>query len=438
MNSLAKGIIKHMRTGYLTIGTLLLALWASVIVSTIAVADDYADARGALIRAYQQGDYATMRAAADAALRARPGYPAALFNRALAEVLDDDPASSMRTLRELLSINVDFGVADTDAFAPLRALDDWEDYVSSVRRLKEPTGVAEIVVTVAEAEFIPEGIARDAEGRIYLGSIRKGRIIRIDDGPETLSTPAQGHWSVFGMRFDADGGLWFASASVPQFERHKENGNETGLFRLDVTRGEISDRALLPKSASPQLLGDLVIADNGDIYATDSLSGAVYRFRPVSPAYETLVKPGVFGSPQGLALDESGQYLYVADYTGGLSRISLRNGDVDKVIMATGATDVGIDGLYRYGNQLIGIQNGIQPHRVAAFTLGEDGLSITGARILAANLPEFDEPTLGLVDDDHFYFVANSHWNRFDAEENLPEGLTGPIVLKLPLFGPTD
>jgi len=29
--------------------------------------------------------------------------------------------------------------------------------------------------------------------------------------------------------------------------------------------------------------------------------------------------------------------------------------------------------------------------------------------------------------------VANSHWNRFDAENNLPEDLSGPIVLRVSL-----
>ena len=49
------------------------------------------------------------------------------------------------------------------------------------------------------------------------------------------------------------------------------------------------------------------------------------------------------------------------------------------------------------------------------------------------NLPEFDEPTLGTIVGDHFYFVANSHWNRYDADNNLPDDLTGPIVLRLEL-----
>ena len=88
---------------------------------------------------------------------------------------------------------------------------------------------------------------------------------------------------------------------------------------------------------------------------------------------------------------------------------------------------------YRHGDRLIAIQYGIRPHRVTAYDLNEKGDGIVAAYILAANLPEFDEPTLGAIHGDSFYFVANSHWNRFDRENRLPEGLSGPIVLELEL-----
>lgn len=47
------------------------------------------------------------------------------------------------------------------------------------------------------------------------------------------------------------------------------------------------------------------------------------------------------------------------------------------------------------------------------------------------NHETFDEPTLGVVDNDRFLFVANSHWNRFDEDTKLPDGLAGPIVLSV-------
>jgi len=398
-----------------------------------ALADSYTDARAEMVGAYQQADFGAMREAAGKALAARPGYPGALFNLALAQVLDDDPAASMATLRDLLAVGIDFNVAGIPEFAPLRELLEWGDYAAAVERLYEPAGFAEVVATLETPDFIPEGIAADADGNFYLGSIRHGQLVRLGEEPEVLSTNANGHWSVFGMRFDGDGGLWFASAAVPQLEEVGDDLGKSGLFRLDLDNGEISEHCLLPDSDAEQVLGDLVLARNGKVYTTDSLAGVVYVHEPGSDVFEVLVDRGVFGSPQGLALDAAEEYLYVADYVGGLFRVALATGNIEKLAISANASDYGIDGLYRYGDELIVIQNGIRPHRVVGMTLADDGLSIVDARTLASNLEEFDEPTLGFVRADDFYFVANSHWNRFDRDNGLPNGLTGPIILRLPL-----
>ena len=414
----------------------------AVLAALGALADDYSDARAELFSAYQQADYSAMRVAARKALAARPGYPGALFNLALAEVLDGDVSASLQTLHDLLSVGVDFGVADIDEFAGLKELLEWSAYEAAVQRLYEPVGFAEVVAMFDAKNFIPEGIAADAEGHFYLGSIRNGELLRLGESQKTLSTPANGHWSVFGMRFDSDGGLWFASSAVPQFANVGENVGQSGLFRYDSKSDDISRAALLPESDDPQLLGDLVIAAEDRIYTTDSLTGVLYRYRIDSNTYETIVDRGVFGSPQGLVLDATAKYLYVADYVGGLYRVTLENGDVDKVAIAANVIDYGIDGLYRYGDELIAIQNGIRPHRVTALRLDGDGLSIKAGRIIAANLEEFDEPTLGFVSGNDFYFVANSHWNRFDANNELPPNLNGPIILRVSLLSdrkmPTD
>lgn len=402
-------------------------------VSSASLADPYNDARGELVAAYQQGDFAAMRTAARRSLVARPGYPGALFNLALAQALDQDPGASIETLRDLLSVGIDFGVADIDEFSALKELLEWQDYNAAVERLYEPVGFAEVVARLDVTDFVPEGIAADDDGRLYVGSIRHGNLVRISGNPETLSTPENGHWSIFGMRFDGQGGLWFASASVPEFAAAGDSPARSGLFRYDLKEGDISDRALLPESVLAQVLGDLVITPGGLIYTSDSLTGVLYRFEPDTGTFEIVVDRGVFGSPQGLVLDRTAQFLYVADYIGGLYRVTLADGKVDKVRVQANVTDYGIDGLYRRGKELIAIQNGMRPHRVVALTLGDDGLSITAGRTIAANLEEFDEPTLGFVAGDDFVFIANSHWNRFDADNRLPDGLTGPIILRVSL-----
>ena len=232
---------------------------------------------------------------------------------------------------------------------------------------------------------------------------------------------------------EMDGSLWFASAAVPQMTGVGEDEGKTGLFRLDVSSGTITKSAILPQYEKSQVLGDLIIADDNTIYATDSLTGAIYSYYIDSNEFEILVQRGKLGSPQGLALDESGNYLYVADYIGGLYRVWLHDGSLVRLDVADDTTAYGIDGLYRYGDELIVIQNGIRPNRVAALQMSDNGLAITSSRLLASNLEQFDEPTLGVIRGDDFYFVANSHWNRFDRENQLPEGLTGPLILKLAL-----
>lgn len=425
-------IVKNNPAALICLALPLLSAIATAAETGADAAENYREARGALVSAYGAADYTAMRAAARTALRFRPGYPNALFNLALAQVLDNDPDASMQTLLELVSLGADFGIAGIEEFAPLKDLPQWGDYEARVSRLFDPVGVAEVAARLDTPDFVPEGIAVDAGGVLYLGSVTKGVLVKlVDDDVETLSTPDNGHWSVFGMRFDDSDGLWFASAAVPQFSVETGERGRSGLFRLSLDDGQISHAALLPVAQSDQVLGDLVIANDGTLYATDSVAGSVYQYRVEQRDFEAIVKPGVLGSPQGLVLDASGQYLYVADYVGGLYRVEIASGKVQKISVRANVTDYGIDGLYGYGNQLIAIQNGIRPNRIVAMTIGADGLSITASRTLAANLEEFDEPTLGAVVGDDFYFVANSHWNRFDSDNKLPDGLNGPIILRL-------
>ncbi len=393
-----------------------------------AVADEYAAARAELVRAYQDQDFAAMVSAARRGLAARPAHPGAGFNLALAHALHGDREEALAALNELLRRGIDFGADDLEEFAAVRELGAWRSYTDGLRRLREPQGLAEPAFKLDDGQFVPEGIAIDADGVLYLGSIRKGLLLR--DGK--VLSDRQGHWSVFGMRFDEDGSLWFASAAVAQLEDVGDDLGKTGLFRIDPASGELSRAAILPQYQENQLLGDLVI-DGKVIYATDSLSGAVYRYDIADDEYSTLVEPGLMRSPQGLVLDAAGAHLYVADYPSGLYRVSLRDGDAQEVPVPPLTSAYGIDGLYRHGNELIAVQNGIRPHRVVAFTLSADGSTVLASRILAANLADFDEPTLGAVQENVFYFVANSHWNRFDAGNGLPEGLAGPVILKIRL-----
>jgi sugar lactone lactonase YvrE len=411
---------------------LFLSIIACGLVIQDARSDEYADARAELVAAYQAQDFAAMQVAASRALAARPGYPGATFNLALAQALGGDAEAALDSLTGLAAAGVDFNVAGTPAFADLKLLPGWANYEAAIQQLNLPAGNAKVAFEHDVGDFVPEGIAIGGDGRLYLGSIRHGTIVSIGETTEMLSD-GSGHWSVFGMRLDGDGGLWFASAAVPEFAGDNVETGRTGLFRLDLGSRRLDVRAELPGTGEPQVLGDLVFLDAETILATESLTGRLYRYSIPDGEFTELVPPGSLRSMQGLALDSNGEHLYVADYVGGLFRIALADNSVERVEADSPLNLFGIDGLYRHGDELIAIQNGTRPNRLIAMTLSEDGLRVSASRLLARNLEHFDEPTLGAVVGDTFYFVANSHWNRFDREGNLPGDLQGPIVMSVSL-----
>ena len=82
------------------------AVATSLLFMSVAHADDYGDARAAMVAAYQASEFESMEAAAHRALEARPGYPGALFNLALAQVLNNRAYASLETLDRLAELGI--------------------------------------------------------------------------------------------------------------------------------------------------------------------------------------------------------------------------------------------------------------------------------------------------------------------------------------------
>ncbi|MDJ0917104.1 MAG: hypothetical protein QNJ05_05015 [Woeseiaceae bacterium] len=404
-----------------------------LLVSFQAHADGYLTARAKLVEAYQAGDFAAMQRAARESLDARPDYPGALFNLALAQTLDGDTTAALATLTHVTALKVDLGIDSNAAFAPLHELDGWQALAAAVATLREPVGSADVAWRGSDGHFVPEGIAVDGDA-VYLGSIRNGSIVRIDneDSRTVLESGLDSVGSIFGMRL-YDDVLFFVTTATEQLAG---DAGFTGsrLCSIELDSPEPVCAELPPRGDARQTLGDFVDID-GLVYASDQADGPVYVYDPAKEQWATVVEKGEFVSPQGLVADASGEHLYVADYRGGIYRVRLDGYAAPEQVEAA-ASLYGIDGLYRCGDWLVAVQNGITPHRVSAHRLGGDGLTVVESRILLMNHRDFDEPNLGQVVGDEFYVVANSHWNRFDRENNLPEGLSGPIVLKLKL--PSD
>lgn len=400
---------------------------------------DYAEIRNALRQAMADGEHAQALEHLEAALALRPEAPWLLGTLATVQVRLGLNEAALDTVARLTDLGVRVDVSGHPAFGGVRALEDWPDVQARQSALDEPVGEAEVAARLDAATFVPEGVAVDEQGRVYLGSIRHGRIVRIDDtGAETVvETGTLGLGSVFGMRIDDEAGLlWVSTAVVPQgADPDVERMGRSGILRFRLETGEPVDAFWLPGDDADHILGDLVLLDAHRAVATDSLTGAVVELDVRTGEFTPLLEPGRLSSPQGLVHDPDHDAWFISDWARGLFRLDTDDGTLERLHAADGVMIYGIDGLYAYEGDLIAVQNLARPHRLTRLKLDASGRAVTAQDTLLRAHPDFDEPTLGAVHHGVFYLNANSHWNRFDADNDLsePGALTGPIVLRVPL-----
>lgn len=425
-------------------------IWLSVLLAAVAAsvseaqsgAQGFVDLFNAATAAYTAKDYKTMELRLAEALALRPAHPTALYNLGSAQALSGKAAAALDTLGTLANMGLTFDPSGDVDFSALASNARFAEVNARFVRNREPAGTAATLFRVFEPTFIPEGIAYDSDtGAYFLGGAHEREIVRMPRGGQNAQdfvTPgAGGLWAPLGMQADpARRLLWVATAAIPEM-RNAEAGElgRSAVLAYDLDSGLLRRRHVLPADGVEHLLGDLQVLRSGIIYTTDSKAGVLYALNSTSGKFTALSKPGQLASPQGLAISRDKKTLYVADYTQGLFAYDIEQERLSRLEVGANISVYGIDGLYWYENNLVAVQNGVRPHRVVRFKLDPAGRRVLHARVLAANLPEFDEPALGVVVGNRFSFVANSQWNRFDKQYKLPpkEQLRSPVVLRLSL-----
>ena len=393
----------------------------------------------AATEAHGAKDYARMERLLRDALALRPGHPTAQYNLAAALALRGEKGDALDALGSLARMGLSFDPASDPDFAALREGFRFGLLKQDFSRNRKAVGDADVSFTVPAASFIPEGIAYDGDTRsFFLGSVHERRILRIRRDGKQDNFAADGPlWAVLGMTADVSRRrLWVATAAIPEMKNAAPDElGRTAILAYDLDSGELKQKHPLPQDGRKHVFGDLIVARSGAVYATDSGGGGLYALDPATGNFTLLTAPGELTSPQGLALARDRRTLYVADYTQGLFRYDLDKRALKRMEVARDICVYGIDGLYRFDDDLVAVQNGVRPHRAVRFELDRAGRRVRHAQVLAANLREFDEPTLGVVVGKRFHFVANSQWNKFGKDHALPpaEQLRGPIVLEVAL-----
>jgi sugar lactone lactonase YvrE len=390
------------------------------------------------LKAYQQKDYASFLENMKKAIELRPNHPRLMYNLAVAFALNSRPADAVQWLRKTAEMGLVFAAASDRDFDSIKTTSEFQAVLKQFEKNKSPKVSSLHAFTVHEKGLVPESVAYDSlEQVFYLGSVYKRKILRITKHGEVTVFAGESDdlWSVMGMKVDkARRLLWVCTAAHNQMAHYKkEDEGKSALFKYDLQSGKLIATYQPADKSKPHWLGDLVLNSQGDVFATDSVTPAVYVLRRDQQQLETFLEGPPFVSPQGLDFTRDQKHLFVADYSKGIFVVDTQTKKVTNI--AANFTLLGIDGLYFHKGTLLCVQNGVNPNRLIRLFPNKDLSRFERFQTLEANNPVFDEPTLGVLVKDDFYFVANSQWGAIDPTGHLAseDKLRDPTVLRVRL-----
>ncbi|MDH4130433.1 MAG: hypothetical protein OEV95_01350 [Gemmatimonadota bacterium] len=375
------------------------------------------------VAAGRGGDVALAREKFVDAATLWPAQAAYLHAAASASARLGDTAAVVRWLGRVADLGQWREVRGDDDFASVLGAADIEAAIARLEANRLPLARSRIAFTLPDSTFFAEGIDVDPLRREwFVGSIRHGRILRIDQSgrarPFASGTVLD---AVFGVRVDPTRRrLWVTTRATPLqggFQPDTRGGSSIVVFSLDDE--SVLARLVLPDNGATHTLGDLAIAPDGSAYITDSEQPVLFRAQYEAAhgiAAEPWLEHRLFRSLQGVALADDGKTASLADYSHGILALDLATRAVREIPAPAGVSTLGIDGLIFWRGSLVGIQNGSSPPRVVRLTLSPKADAVDRLDVIDRNLPVADEPTTATRLEDRLYYIGNSHWPLYQDD----------------------
>jgi DNA-binding beta-propeller fold protein YncE len=295
---------------------------------------------------------------------------------------------------------------------------------------------SEVIATIPAEAGLVESVVRHPSSKMLIASSVSGQSLHVllpSDVWANVPMPQVSDLS--GIVWEPHTGMnWIASSNIDGSE-DDEHVMEGLLGVLDCVQPTAFAQA--PDGSK---ISDLAVALDGTIFASDPINGGIYaKLAGADASLDEFVPPGTFRSPQGLATSADNTKLYVSDYRYGIAIVDLETREVSRLASDIPVILDGVDGLWRFGSELIAMQNGTSPMRISAFELSEDGMRVVGHRVLEQANPDWTEPLSGSIDGDALIYVGNGQWDRYFQGE-LKQGME-PLptqIRRLPLGPRTE
>lgn len=358
-------------------------------------------------------------------------------------------------IQKYVATGLSFDPSKDEDLKKLMAVGTGEKVAALMKEHGLPVTNAQFVCELPQADTMPEDIAylkslgAKSAGSFYVSSVQHHTVYRItlpkagsrECTMEELQLPAEAkRWPTLAVSADPKRNvLWLTASAMPGFSGlPKADEGKALLMEIDPVSGKVLHR-FDPETTGPAVLGDMCVTDQGTVYVTDSVGGGVYRLHgDLQTAKLEKIADGLF-SPQTPVLARYGKRLFVADYSMGIAVIDLPAAGAAANLAAKlnylphpeNVAMVGLDGLYRNGDSLIGIQNGTEPERIMRFLMNPAQTEITGAQVIH-QIGQLD-PTHAVEVDGWFYTTANVGWSKVDdntGQLKPGEKFTAPALLR--------
>lgn len=370
-----------------------------------------------------------------------PEHPRYWLGLAAAHTAAGQAGRAMKALGRIADMGNFFDLAPLEPLAPLREREDFRTLVARMAGLREPAGRGEVAFELPGMSGLVESIAWCGKtGECFFGDVHLGAVWRRGpDGVVSKFAPGdsgQRLFGVFGLEIDEPrGSLWAALSAVPEMRGFvPELKGRAGIAELDLATGAVRRVLMVRADNSEHVLGDLLVAEDGAVFATDSAEPVIWRLAPGGDALERWVGSPEFLSLQGLAFSHDGSALVVAAYGNGLLRVDLATREVMRLPAPIGTTLLGVDGIERCADgALIAVQNGIDPARIVRVEITEDARAIRAVSVLESGHAALADPTLVCRSGGEMLVVGDAGWRFFEAGkggESAPRAV--PIMRVLP------
>jgi hypothetical protein len=373
---------------------------------------------------FETQDWRALNTYLDAAQEIRPYSLYIWKNRILARQLAGDTPGAIALADTIAKRGLSMNVAGHEALDALSAEPDFAPIAARMKANLAPIGDDAVLSTHDNNELLPEAFAIGRKDSAYFGSVRTGQILRVSKtGAWAGITFAPG--GVFDIEVRG-GKLWAAVNNQLAYENADPESKYAAFMQFDVKNGALIHDIRIGDSDA--LIGDIELAKDGTLYGSDSITPRLFILKPGGKDASIFATDARFANLQGIALDEKKHRLFLADYLTGLFVVDTKTGAVTAIGNPSDAHLGGIDGLYYYKGDLIGIQNGTTPLRIIKIGLKDNqAVSLT---VLAQNLTQWNEPTHGVIHGRNFQYIATSNWPSYDAEWKVRED-TPPQPLRI-------